>query len=266
MALFKYLPPERVDNLEKERIAITPPDRFNDAFELRPRVPSPSPNYLEKAVKEASEQERQESPDLFRGVDSGLVSEVEKDLIKGIVSGAVPYADHFQDSLQSESSKHFGILCLSAVNNQELMWGLYANGHRGFVIEFDCNQSAFRQLGKPWKVEYSEKPPIYDLEKPSDEFWRVKHTRWQHEAEYRIIRPLPACKPETQEDRQVVYFCDLPRTCVKAVYFGHRIAPEIRNRILKVVVGPATSKFDAILDREDCVVSFKEITDGAAIR
>jgi hypothetical protein len=33
--LFKYVPPERIDILENEKIAFTPPDRFKDPFEFR---------------------------------------------------------------------------------------------------------------------------------------------------------------------------------------------------------------------------------------
>lgn len=37
--LFKYVPPERIDILETERISFTPPQRFNDPFDLHPTVP-----------------------------------------------------------------------------------------------------------------------------------------------------------------------------------------------------------------------------------
>jgi hypothetical protein len=35
LRLFKYVPPERIDILENEKIAFTPPDRFKDPFEFR---------------------------------------------------------------------------------------------------------------------------------------------------------------------------------------------------------------------------------------
>jgi hypothetical protein len=186
--------------------------------------------------------------------------EAKKAAVQAINSGKPTHAEQIQDSIQREASKEYGILCFSAAHDQETMWDVYADGYRGFVIEFNCIHAGFQQLGKLWKVEYSDEPPIYDPVRPSGEYWRFKHTRWQRETEYRIIRQLRHGRDEPQKDGQVIYFFDLPRVCVKAVYLGHRMDKTIRNRILLTLEGTSASKYEAISSREHYSVSFQEIT------
>lgn len=260
MTLFKYLDPQRVDILENQRIAFTPPDRFNDAYELRPQV-TVSRAHLKRGIKDANEELKRESFDPPPAATRTERRRREREALKAAVQKSkAAYAEQLEDALQKETSKLFGILCLSASNNNELMWAHYANGHRGFVIEFDCEHPGFQQLGKPWKVEYSEKRIVYDPAKPDDQFWRVKPICWQDEEEYRIVRQLRARKEEIQKCGTVFHLYELPRACVKAVYLGHRLDRAIRDRILCALQETAAVKFDEIASREDYKCSFREIS------
>jgi hypothetical protein len=260
MTLFKYVEPERVDILENERIAFTPPDRFNDAYELRPQV-AVSPAHLKRRIKEANEELNRESSDPPPAATRTERRRMECEAIKAAVQKAKSvYAGQLEDALQKDTSKLFGILCLSASNNKELMWAHYANGHRGFVIEFDCNHPGFQQLGKLWKVGYSEKRIVYDPANPDDQFWRVKPICWQDEEEYRIVRQLRDRKEEIQKCGKVFYLYELPRASVKAVYLGHRLDRAIRDRILHALRETSAVKYDEIPSREDYTFSFREIS------
>jgi hypothetical protein len=263
MTLFKYLVPERVEILENERIAFTPPNRFNDAYELRPPVAAVSLAYLKRRNKEAYEELKRES---FNPPPAATRTErrrMEREAIKEAAQKSKSaYPEQMQDALQEEASKSVGILCLSAVNNKELMWAHYADGHRGFVIEFNCNHPRFQQLGQLWNVEYAEKRPVYnpaDLE-PEMQFWRVKPLCWRDEQEYRIMRRLNDRKEEIQKCGKVFYLYELPRASVKAVYLGHRLERAIRDRILHALRETSAVKYDEIPSREDYTFSFQEIS------
>jgi hypothetical protein len=255
MRLFKYVEPERVDILENERIAITPPERFKDPFEFRPQKTLPDQTYFKQAIKKAAEQEQRESPEFFRGVDAKRISKIEESFAKNNI---VPFAEQFQDFLPGEISKHFGVLCLSTNNNENLMWYHYADGHRGFVIEFESEHKDFQEFGTPYEVIYSDKPSSYNFENPSPDFWRVKPFYLKYEAEYRILFRLPNSTPY-QKGGKPLYLARLPRACVKAVYLGHRMEKGGREKILQLLKGTSVSKFDAIPSREDYTISFPPI-------
>ena len=102
----------------------------------------------------------------------------------------------------------YGILSLTKIPNSFDMWSQYANGHRGFVIEF--KDDFYRhplmksKAGDEYpvrKVEYVEDYSICldDLvdenhEIPTEvihnELFFKKTSRWEHECEYRMVRSL----------------------------------------------------------------------------
>src|SRR5262245_21339148 len=52
--IFKYVAAERVDILQTEKIGFTPPDRFNDVLDVKPRVePLIDRTYLGRIEREA---------------------------------------------------------------------------------------------------------------------------------------------------------------------------------------------------------------------
>jgi hypothetical protein len=266
MRLFKYLDSKGVDILENERIKFTPPDQFKDPFEFRPAVAKPSKKYLKQKLGELLKEagnEWWESPDAPKGFDRSKRRQedlrIKKEAIRKIVSGEEPYPEKFQDLLVKEVGAQFAVLCLCAVNDENLMWYHCADGHRGFVIEFDSEHAEFQKLGKPTEVVYSDKPPIYDLANPTAEHWRIKPKYLKYEAEYRILARLPASTPHKTPDGQPLYLANLSRACVKAVYLGHRMEKGVREKILQLLKGTSVSKIDAIPSREDYTLSFQEI-------
>ena len=91
---------------------------------------------------------------------------------------------------------NFGILSLSEVATDIRMWGHYADGGRGFLIEFDPKHSwfhakmadndSFRHLRQ---VKYvSSRPATYLLATNEDQFLYTKWDAWKDEKEWRIIR------------------------------------------------------------------------------
>ena len=163
----------------------------------------------------------------------------------------------FQDTVQTHSWQ-IGILCLCETNDSNLMWYHYADGHRGFVIEFDCRHESVIKLGKPWEVEYVEKPPVFDHTKPTPEVFRFKPSYLKYEAERRILRPLNEFVPEIGKDGLPLYFWQLPRTGLKAIYFGHRMESKVKSRITELLSGQRAQKFEVVPSRQDYTFRFEQ--------
>lgn len=100
--------------------------------------------------------------------------------------------EKFKQELRKEYFKDRGVVSLSIKNDDLLMWSHYAEGHRGFCLEFDTNYLPFRDAKK---VRYSVNIPninVSDWKKPenSDNFHSpvlTKCHQWEYEEEFRII-------------------------------------------------------------------------------
>jgi hypothetical protein len=140
--------------------------------------------------------------------------------------------------------KTIKVLCLSGAHDDNTMWALYADNHRGLVLEFanaEGVDSVYR-VAKP--VNYSNRaPPLLDDEglanflagnitltpDLADRLMFLKSAHWRYEQELRIV---------TGEGRNPdAEFEDVPfhpRELV-AVYFGARAA-ELRTELEPIVV------------------------------
>lgn len=258
MKLYKYVLPERVDILENGKIAFTPPGRFKDPFEFRPELAGITARALLKdTVKEHANELIQGAESMsarqFKKARRALLKTADK---QGILART---KESFSRTIATRASKDLGVLCLSAVGNDNLMWYHYADGHRGFVIEFDSEQQEFRNFGKPWKVEYVNSQPVYDHRVGNINFFCNKPKYLEFEKEFRIIRPLKECIAEKGKDSDPLYFWPFPLACVKAVYFGHRIDSQFRDRILKTIKSTDARKFETIPKGPNYNLAFHEV-------
>ena len=239
-SLFKYVTPARVDILETEKIAFTPPERFNDVLDVRPHVaPLTNRDYLRQIEKEAQQSfiaslppwQQPKTAEERRQLFDRLGSAVDH-----VVGQASEMAKKWQVELPKLISEHFGVLCFSEAKDQHLMWAHYAAEHHGFVIEFDTAHQAFKQLGELRKVEYLPHRPVYDAAQGAMGFWRQKIEQWAYEREWRIVRELENCERQAINGSDV-YLCPLPRSTVKCVYFGVRASTEAEKQVRAVVAG-----------------------------
>ncbi|EOZ1376038.1 MULTISPECIES: DUF2971 domain-containing protein [Enterobacteriaceae] len=78
-----------------------------------------------------------------------------------------------------------GIICFSTTWDNPLLWGHYADKHRGIALGFDIPKSMLQ------KVEYEKDLSKVTLEKCSDEIYikklsLTKFEHWKYENEYRL--------------------------------------------------------------------------------
>lgn len=126
-----------------------------------------------------------------------------------------------QKSIESakDAIKEYGVICLSEINNDILMWSHYADRHTGFCIEFE--RSDKNDLGKWDKclpVNYAEEVPSFSYQQITDSaaFAKIVSTKaqnWKYEKEWRLISyeantsiPLPA------EITSVIFGCKMDDT------------------------------------------------------
>lgn len=159
---------------------------------------------------------------------------------------------------RDELSQKQGIVCFSDRWKEPLMWGHYADAHKGMCLGFSVNRSKFD------KMEYvAERPKLADFDRPSvsrltqsdiREISMKKFTRWSYESEWRRVVAL-----ENQDFVDNNYFLPFDEHMrLRTVLFGERcdVTDKQISGIIKaapyVKIGftrAAYKRFDVILDQ-----------------
>lgn len=183
--LYKY----RTLNIHSERmitadeVYVPSPLEFNDPFDCRiPVVPTGSIDDFRKLLYEH-----------FTAKDPNLTTTELRQLIESKLSeGAHEDPTKMKKAIEDAVERQLratGVYCLSAKNDDILMWSHYADGHQGFCVEFeDDSPNSF--LDRANKVTYQEDLPVLNF---FDEDWlhsflTTKSERWSYEEEWRIIK------------------------------------------------------------------------------
>jgi Protein of unknown function (DUF2971) len=251
-SLFKYLPPTRLDVLKFLRIRFTQASSQNDTLELRPPTkgvaePETLAHIARERLKEAMWS--MTAPDQKQWLDAkfpGLTEEIGEELLKQTTIKAVSSIErNYEQSRRKifEVTDHnFGMLCLSEIPTDIRMWGHYADGGRGFLIEFDTKhpwfhckreeQDSFRHLRR---VRYeSSRPATYLIETTEEDFLYTKWSAWRDEREWRIIRNFnDAAQKLGQPDahgNEILLF-SIPPESMKSVILGFSANPQFTNEI-----------------------------------
>jgi hypothetical protein len=115
-----------------------------------------------------------------------------------------------------------GIVCFSKVRDDILMWGHYADKHRGLSLEFEGSDNCLF-FGEAQPVEYEDYTSIPLSENNDRQMARIiltKSRHWSYEREYRIIRPGKA-------DSKL----DYPIELLTGVIFGCMMPNSIRKSV-----------------------------------
>jgi hypothetical protein len=167
-------------------------------------------------------------------------------------------ARKLQEDLHAGVNKHFGVLCLTANPNHKLMWGIYADGHRGFVLEFNTENPRFALSDGLHRIVYSTTPPTYDPAVGSQGWWKVKSKDWEHEDEYRIVSKLDECEKKSCDGR-TIYLRHLPRECVKAVFMGLKMEEVMKKRLREMCRPSGIGLFEATFLNDGVSYEFRKV-------
>lgn len=117
-----------------------------------------------------------------------------------------------------ESISDLGMLCLSALNDDILMWSHYADGHRGICLEFDKDQleKQYYLAEVTYRDRYPEFGEFVRLAKNNEMhmvLW-TKATHWRYEQEWRAIVNVINNDPHSQHlpgmITGVILGCEMP--------------------------------------------------------
>jgi len=209
-----------------QKIRFTQPRAFNDPLEFSPtmRFNDNQSNYQ------------------FYDLDGTIFSSVEL---------------FFRVQIIEAQINSYGILSLTKIPDSFDMWSQYANGHGGFLIEF--KDDFYRhplmksKAGDEYpvrKVEYVEDYTIYlehlvdtNKEIPREvihnELFFKKTSRWEHEHEYRMVRPLadlPGYQPPKTSYPYTdvnVYLFPFDWDCVSSIILGANMSKENKMQIVQ---------------------------------
>ena len=252
--LYKYLAKNRADVIENMKIRFTQPKELNDPFELYPQLQNFSPP---------------------KPPDSSII-----DLGNGTyatratVTAGTAILDTFKDinKLKEviEFSNGIGVLSLSEVNNNLLMWSHYAGNHTGFVIGFNSNTdfvssdiSPTHNSVNPIKVDYQQARPQINRSAPVNlsmalPYLNKKSPDWAYEKEWRMVKLFAdngyADNSIISPNGKVVYRYNITPEAISDIIVGanadktlmQRIASAVRNNpsLHHVNLYRAVCKFD----------------------
>lgn len=139
--------------------------------------------------------------------------------------------------LRDQFHKAVGILCMSTTWREPLLWGHYADKHRGICLGFEVPD------GLPWVgVEYTaERPTAKFSDAVTPEAARrliaTKFKAWEYEREHRLVVDLRSKAPDPVSGHYFYPFSE--QMVLKEVIVGH-LSPLTRARLGAVLGEQAT--------------------------
>jgi hypothetical protein len=237
--LYKYCDARGIDILVHRRLKVTPFNQFNDPFELAPRMrPDLSVEDARRGIGGLDFQRKLYEVSVAQGYNISfeqfqqLVSLVHEPLAAKVVEDYPNDAAEFRLTHADTISREFGLICLSEVPDDILMWSHYTKGHTGFLIGFDTANQLFAQPPLH-RVEYTRErvlmghysdprdPPISEIVKA---LVKTKSHDWSYEKEWRQMHFLAQClsQSDSAEPDRPLYYKALSPSAVCEVITGCR--------------------------------------------
>jgi hypothetical protein len=242
--LYKYQPfnPQTLANLKQASIWFSAPVAFNDPFDCAlPVVDSArlTDADFQRALAYVLER-REMSPELKAQMcpDGIPTPKFRETIIKSVTE---IFAERRKIQLEQR-----GVACFSAKPLDIMMWSHYADGHRGFCLEFTA---AIEPFSKARQVRYHEDFPYVNpvsllVEDSTDgdnellvAMVLTKAPCWQYEEEWRLMH-MEASKLYTYD-----------YSALTGIYFGAAM-PFVHKEILSLVLRGAPTQSHEVLRDE----------------
>jgi len=254
MVFYKYAGKSGFKILENLRLKITPPNEFNDPFEITPR--SKFTRKLEKMQEEAKtnpEQHRSTYEQMKQaGRYPGSFEEFKAEFPEALQKHFPEYRRQAKLRLANgdsifldEVSKKMGILCLSKLPESIPMWSYYADQHRGIVFGVDVEKIGGYIRVRSGPVKYKKQrvrvDPYLPQKSPERQTQAIrvlftKNREWKHEKEFRQVYRLSDLTSLKQANGKAKhYFWDLSGDAIKEIIFGCRASDRLKARICKEI-------------------------------
>jgi len=269
--LYKYMPPERASSvLGKLLIRFSQASIMNDIEEFKPPFSGVATReQVEEAMKRRADA-------LYPGLRA-LIEAQGPEYVSKMVDDAERNLPRAIKTIYEMNDKNFGILSLSEDSTSALMWELYADEGRGFLVDFDPSHSWFQQkitegddLRHLRRVTYvADRAPAYLLATTAQDYLYTKEMKWGYEKEWRIILNFNSAASKIGKDDKgtdILLFA-IPPECILSVTVGYSASPEFVEQVrTAIAANPALShvRLGAARRQEDGSIEIGAIELGAS--
>jgi hypothetical protein len=172
--------------LLKNEMYLTSPLSFNDPYDCRPHFIAEGTEREKRAYfKRAT---RAANPTMTKNEVNALATKC----LKQSKNCGYDFATKVTEVYYSRIVPSAGMICLSKVPDNILMWSHYASSHSGICLQFEGNVDIKSIFQVAYDVKYTDEYPVIDFTTdPKD--WLLekglltKAKDWEYEREYRII-------------------------------------------------------------------------------
>ncbi len=249
MILYKYAGQHGPTVLERLQIKVSPPNEFNDPFEVTPWTKRSLPRAA--VLKKATE-----DPEHYRPVFEDLQK-------KGFSRSFEEFIEHFPTAFPDDrvrfskeaiqrfieydltsidrASEAIGILCLSSIRDSIPMWAYYSDSHRGIVLGLESSLigsdderfQPVHYVKRRQRIDLINHPDSNEGRKQHRQMLFKKGTAWAHEREYRKIFLLAdlVVRPSEMNQPLPIHTLNIDSQAIREIIFGCWIAPETEARI-----------------------------------
>lgn len=243
--------------LQHLSLKVTPPDQFNDLFEVSPVIERP----VTKAEARASLRAAIGGDCRDRSLPVALGNDLAE-VVLGLKSNPSDLHYVAQQSVPSTVSQRYGIVCFSEVPDDMRMWAHYAAYSHGIMLEFDPAAPLFCGAGF-FKVKYDNnrvvsEPQVVDEISQVVALARRKCRDWENEAECRLVVPLDQTTTLQTDGGQPLHLLKIEPEWIRSVTVGQRASFEIKAEINKLLRRPELQHLHA--------ERFRMVMDSKAFR
>jgi hypothetical protein len=141
------------------------------------------------------------------------------------------YTKQVQEVHNHHVAEKIGVLCLSEIADDILMWSHYADLHRGICLQFNSNFNFFENAHQiNYKLERPKINPFRDhIEQVMESVLLTKADHWAYEKEWRLIR---------YADGAGAY--QFPPEALTGVVLGSRISESNEQKLLACLADRAS--------------------------
>jgi len=214
-------------SLEQNKFYFSNPDYFNDPFDC-----SIQPVYSKENVEDFVEDFKYAVMHIKEFTEYLATQYIKKRFNENIETLKDEMIQYYEKIIL----RQVGVFCLSAKNDDLLMWGHYADSHKGFCLEFLKEKDHYFRESK--EVDYPENNnyPEYDWPKNPDEMMAMseqiiltKARNWVYEEEWRIIN-----SPNKMTEHYRGHERSYAQESLSSVIFGISMPKENRELIRKI--------------------------------
>lgn len=229
--LYKYFDRYGADVIERLELKVTPPNEFNDLFEVTPRAsmevftPADLDEFFASEMGKLGLEVALETSNEFRTWYARASRDPAK--LYQMFCVAIGEAKHTAClKLLDKISEQFGLICLSDDPRNLLMWSHYSDRHKGLVIGFDVSALGLGVLIEP--VSYVKKRieagPIWQSG-TADRMRTLINSKsdlWDYEHEHRAMLRLEGLSTRPLGNALKGYFKSIPAESISEVVLGFR--------------------------------------------